>query len=184
MTGIPPLEALREVAPPPVAAVRARARGNARRRRRMAATAGVAAVFAVAVVAREAGVGSGDTARDRGVGAAPLVALEAVAEGSGPPRALSPGAEVAPTERVVFLVRADRPAFAVLREQDRVVWPASGEWRVDGESPVGADAPLSWRPDGRDGPLRYDLLACTDPRALATGGPGCATASLLLRWAP
>ncbi|MCB9687146.1 MAG: hypothetical protein H6738_17265 [Alphaproteobacteria bacterium] len=182
MTEIPSLEALRQVTPPPVSAVHARVRQQAAHRRRLAvasAALAVAAGLLIAVVVRP-----GPTTRDRGLGAAPLVALEAVAEGTGAPRALGSEGAVAPDERVVFLARTDRPAWAVLREQDRVVWPTSGDWQVDGEAVVGGEIPLSWRPDGRSGPLRYELLACSSPEALASGGPGCATTTLTLRWSP
>lgn len=179
MNEIPSLDALRQVTPPPVSAVHTRVRQRATRRRGIAAVAAVAAALVLVVVAREA-----PTTRDRGLGAAPLVALEAVAEGTGSPRALSAGATVSPEERVVFLARVDRPAWAVLREQERVVWPAEGAWHVDGEAVVGGDEPLSWRPDDRSGPLRYELVACSTPEALATGGTGCATTTLTLRWSP
>ncbi|MCA9491559.1 MAG: hypothetical protein KC621_16620 [Myxococcales bacterium] len=181
MNDIPSLDALREVAAPPLPSVHARVRQRAARRRWLAGAGTLTAIAAGALLVVNA---NAPTTRDRGLGAAPLVRLEAVAEGSDSPRQLTGGGTVGPEERVVFLARTDRHAWAVLREQDRVVWPSGGAWEIEGESVVGGDTPLSWRPDDRTGPLRYELTACVSPEALASGGPGCTTTSLTLRWSP
>jgi hypothetical protein len=179
---LPPLDALRDAPAPPVSAVRRRVRE--RRTLRLGVLAGAPAVVVALVALRFAATPG---TRDRGVGGAvPRARLLAVVEGVGPARPFA-GGDVRSDERVVFSVRADRPALAVLREVteagDVVVWPTTGTWRVEGEVFVGGATPLAYRPEVVGGSARYELLACPDEAALATG-EDCARDSLTVRWTP
>lgn len=179
---LPDLASLRDRAPPPVAAVHLRVSRRAAARRGLAvATVAAAAALVVAV-----GVGSPPAqVRDRGVGGDVVSArLEVVVEGEGGPRAL--GGAVQAGEGLVFGVSTSGPAWVTLEEvsgsQRRPVWPAAGaEWRVDGHGWVGGEQPLAWRPDAPVGAARYELLACPDRHALATGD-GCASDAVVVRF--
>lgn len=167
------LAPLRDAAPPPIERVRRRASRRRARRRALAVGALVGVALLGVVAARPS------TTRDRGVAGAPLVSLEAVADGPRGPRPLADGGAVGPDEQVVFFVRSDRPGWAEVREEGTLVWPASGQsWAVvAGENVPGGGSPVAWRPDRPADALRYEARVCDDPEAAR-----CGVAGLTLRW--
>jgi putative intracellular protease/amidase len=166
------LQRVREAEPPPVDRVRRRvARRRARRRV-------IAAVSTMAVALLAIGLATRPSVRDRGLAGVPQVALDAVAEGAGSPRALRDGDAVGAGERVVFFVRSSADGWATIREEGGAVvdqWPIRA-----GESAVGGETPQSWRPDRPLGALRYELEVCPERERAS----GCGSAGMTLRWAP
>lgn len=144
------------------------ARGRKVRRRVAAGAVGVA-LLALAVPR--------ESTRPRGIGGAPLVGIEAAAEGPGGVRPLADGGEIGPDERVVFRVTAGGPGALTVEEQGgERIWPPSGAWAVQAGAHWLGDPPMAWTPDH---PGRATVVAelCDDAGA-------CERASFTVSSAP
>jgi hypothetical protein len=118
-----------------------------------------------------------ETTRPRGVGGAPLVGIEAVAEGPAGLRPLADGGELRAGERVVFRVTAGGPGALTVAEQGGArIWPPSGAWAVEGGVHWLGDPPMAWTPDH---PGRATVVA-----ELCGAGGACERASFTVDSAP
>jgi hypothetical protein len=170
---------VQRAAPPPIDRVRRRVARRKAVRGAVAVGAPLAGIAVVGVLV----VGQGDGGvRDRGTdvaGGAPLVGLDAVADGPGGPRPLADGVALGPDDRVVFFVRTSADGEATIREIGRssvVVYPPTGTWSVRaGDNVPGGGSPLAWRTDQGAGTVQYVVEVC------ASGG-ACATDAMTVRW--